>query len=193
MRGRVYDPATAQFLTVDPLEVITGAPYSYVGDNPLSFGDPAGLETCIFGVCINPGQSLKALANLGAGLLGEPQPYCGPGLNLSYELGDALPAITLAVVSDGGDDEVGGETTAAPDLENLSPKIERQMAERGWTPEQIQEAYENGEQFSATNRLGGPGAFTPATRYVNPETGQSVVIDDATGEIIQVGGAGFRH
>src|SRR5271154_4464989 len=34
MRARVYDPATAQFLTVDPLKALSGEPYSYTGDNP---------------------------------------------------------------------------------------------------------------------------------------------------------------
>jgi RHS repeat-associated protein len=40
LRARVYDPATAQFLTVDPLVGETGAPYNYVGDNPINGGDP---------------------------------------------------------------------------------------------------------------------------------------------------------
>jgi RHS repeat-associated protein len=43
LRNRVYDPATAQFLTRDPLEAITGEPYSYAGDNPLNHSDPTGL------------------------------------------------------------------------------------------------------------------------------------------------------
>jgi RHS repeat-associated protein len=43
LRNRVYDPATAQFLTVDPLVSISGAPYSYAGDNPLTYGDAVGL------------------------------------------------------------------------------------------------------------------------------------------------------
>jgi RHS repeat-associated protein len=34
MRARVYDPATAQFLTREPLAAISGEPYSYAGDNP---------------------------------------------------------------------------------------------------------------------------------------------------------------
>jgi len=34
LRNRVYDPATAQFLTTDPLDAVTGEPYSYAGDNP---------------------------------------------------------------------------------------------------------------------------------------------------------------
>jgi RHS repeat-associated protein len=42
MRARVYDPATAQFLTVDPLDQWTHAPYTYAGDNPLNEADPSG-------------------------------------------------------------------------------------------------------------------------------------------------------
>jgi RHS repeat-associated protein len=34
LRNRVYDPATAQFLSVDPLVGRTHAPYNYAGDNP---------------------------------------------------------------------------------------------------------------------------------------------------------------
>jgi RHS repeat-associated protein len=47
LRNRVYDPKTAQFLTVDPLKALSGEPYSYAGDNPLTYGDPTGL---IFGI-----------------------------------------------------------------------------------------------------------------------------------------------
>jgi RHS repeat-associated protein len=43
LRNRVYDPKTAQFLTVDPLVSISGAPYNYAGDNPLTYGDAVGL------------------------------------------------------------------------------------------------------------------------------------------------------
>jgi RHS repeat-associated protein len=42
MRARVYDPATAQFLTVDPFEAITGEPYSYAEDDPINKFDPSG-------------------------------------------------------------------------------------------------------------------------------------------------------
>jgi RHS repeat-associated protein len=42
MRARVYDPATAQFLTVDPLEKLTRAPYTYARDNPINEDDPSG-------------------------------------------------------------------------------------------------------------------------------------------------------
>ncbi len=43
LRARYYDPTTAQFLTVDPLNAITQAPYSYAGDDPLDQSDPTGL------------------------------------------------------------------------------------------------------------------------------------------------------
>jgi RHS repeat-associated protein len=42
MRAREYDPTTAQFLSRDPWVAITGEPYSYVADNPLTFADPTG-------------------------------------------------------------------------------------------------------------------------------------------------------
>ncbi len=57
LRNRVYDPATAQFLTVDPLAALTQAPYNYAGDNPINKLDRTGLaeeiEVCLFpGDCI---------------------------------------------------------------------------------------------------------------------------------------------
>jgi RHS repeat-associated protein len=59
MRARVYDPTTAQFLTIDPLDAITRAPYYYAGDNPVNEQDRTGLgeevELCYPGGCISPG------------------------------------------------------------------------------------------------------------------------------------------
>jgi RHS repeat-associated protein len=51
MRARYYDPATAQFLTSDPLAAVTLAPYTYAGDNPLNNEDPTGLawQGCVGG------------------------------------------------------------------------------------------------------------------------------------------------
>lgn len=42
LRARYYDPATAEFLTVDPLLNATQAAYTYVNDNPLNLTDPSG-------------------------------------------------------------------------------------------------------------------------------------------------------
>jgi RHS repeat-associated protein len=51
LRNRVYDPATAQFLSRDPLVALTEEPYSYTGDNPVNYGDPSGL---VFGISGTP-------------------------------------------------------------------------------------------------------------------------------------------
>ena len=67
-------------------------------------------------------------------------------------------------------------------------KIKGQMAARGWTPEQIDEAVKSGNRIDAVNKQGG----NPATRYVSPSTGRSVVIDNLTGEVIQVGRDDFK-
>jgi len=49
---------------------------------------------------------------------------------------------------------------------------------------------EHGEQFPATNNI---NPSNGATRYVNPTTGRSVVLDNVTREVIHVGGDGFQY
>ena len=44
LRARTYDPATAQFLSVDPIVSATGDSYSYASDNAVNAGDPSGLQ-----------------------------------------------------------------------------------------------------------------------------------------------------
>jgi hypothetical protein len=78
--------------------------------------------------------------------------------------------------------ELGGFKSAA--------KWESQMAKRGWAPEQITEALQQGERFAAENLVNKGNA---ATRYVHPGTGRSVVVDDVTKELIHVGGDGFKY
>lgn len=68
-------------------------------------------------------------------------------------------------------------------------KWQNQMIKRGWTPEQIAEALNSKEFYKAENKVN-PG--NPATRYVHPTTGRSVVIDNVTNEILQIGGDGFE-
>jgi RHS repeat-associated protein len=138
--AREYDPATGQFVSVDPLLSLTDQRYSYANDDPIDGVDPSGSDC------------------------------------------EELPVSSVAAEGEAAE-------TVAPDLENLDAKTIRRMEQRGWTPEQIQEAYANGEQVNAVNKATG-GA---ATRYINPATGQSVVIDNATGQVIHVGGPGFRY
>ncbi|WP_329138164.1 DUF6531 domain-containing protein [Streptomyces sp. NBC_01476] len=44
LRARYYDPATAQFLTVDPEVESTLSAYGYAADNPLNAADPTGMS-----------------------------------------------------------------------------------------------------------------------------------------------------
>jgi hypothetical protein len=45
--ARYYDPATAQFLTVDPDLAKTLSPYGYAGGDPLNAADPTGRGLCL--------------------------------------------------------------------------------------------------------------------------------------------------
>jgi hypothetical protein len=71
----------------------------------------------------------------------------------------------------------------------IGEKIARQMQSRGWTNGQIVEAIRSGRRIPAMNRATG----NPAIRYVHPKTGQSVVVDTVTNEVIHVGGPGFLY
>jgi RHS repeat-associated protein len=46
LRARYYDPATAQFLTRDPLASVTKQPYAYAHDSPINTADPTGQGWC---------------------------------------------------------------------------------------------------------------------------------------------------
>jgi RHS repeat-associated protein len=50
MRARWYDPATGQFMSMDPLEAVTQQPYSYAGDDPINGTDPTGLDDAVLGL-----------------------------------------------------------------------------------------------------------------------------------------------
>ena len=45
LNNRYYDPATARFISVDPLVSVTGSAYGYAGNNPITYSDPSGLYT----------------------------------------------------------------------------------------------------------------------------------------------------
>ncbi|MDD7422401.1 MAG: colicin E5-related ribonuclease, partial [Campylobacter hominis] len=65
-------------------------------------------------------------------------------------------------------------------------KISKQMKKRGWTEKNIREAMK-------TKGIPTTGKNGPATRYVHPKTGKSIVIDNKTNEIFHVSGEGFKY
>jgi RHS repeat-associated protein len=50
LRARYYDPETAQFLTRDPLEAQTRAPYGYADNTPVNATDPSGMLPSLQGI-----------------------------------------------------------------------------------------------------------------------------------------------
>jgi RHS repeat-associated protein len=71
LRARSYDPTTGQFLSVDPMDAISGEPYSYAGDDPVNRTDPSGLlesaqspgelsVPCIYPFCSPPPPVVEA-------------------------------------------------------------------------------------------------------------------------------------
>ncbi|MGD1056866.1 MAG: SMP-30/gluconolactonase/LRE family protein [Solirubrobacteraceae bacterium] len=76
MRARTYDPATAQFLSVDPMASVTRTPYAYASDNPLDFVDATGMEASASAPCggaPNPGGPFGPQPG-GTGPLNPPEP-----------------------------------------------------------------------------------------------------------------------
>lgn len=71
----------------------------------------------------------------------------------------------------------------------IGSKVAGQMGVRGRTREAIEKAIQSGQPIKAINKAIG----NPATRYVHPTTGQSVVVDNVTDEVVHVGGPGLKY
>ncbi len=135
LRNRVYDPATAQFLTVDPLAAISGEPYSYAGDNPVNEGDPTGLLP--FGIELPSWEEAgEAVAGWGdtitfgvtkkirEGIGDENVDTCSG----AYQSGGDAGLVTGALIP-GEDDVVGAEV--AEEGSNLGEQLTLEEAEAG--------------------------------------------------------------
>jgi RHS repeat-associated protein len=128
LRARWYDPTTAQFLTQDPLQVLTQEPYAYAGDNPINEADPTGLCSVaddLTGLCTlgntvsgafnsvvntivnHPGQSAEAADGVG----------CVAGLQPELCVAASLLAVPVHGV---------GLVTAAPAALGLGDRVGRQ-------------------------------------------------------------------
>ena len=71
--GRYYDPTTGAFLTVDPLQDVTGAPYAYVAGDPVNGNDPYGLGP--FGIDLNPADAVSGAYHSAVNLGNAALPY----------------------------------------------------------------------------------------------------------------------
>lgn len=61
------------------------------------------------------------------------------------------------------------------------------MTTRGWTKQEILDTVREGDAYAVTNKATGG----PATEYVSRSTGKFVVIDNNTGQVLQVSAHGF--
>jgi hypothetical protein len=180
----------AQRLVVDPLVGLTRMPYTYVDDNPLNGSDPTGLDFLTeagevgeevgegvagWGDTITLGATKWVRKEFGINNIN--------ACSGAYRAGGYAGLATAAFIPGEGEAELGAEGIS------ISAKIVGQMEAREWTDESIQEAIESGDQVQAVNKATG----NPATHYINPTTGQSVVVDDVTKQVIHVGGPGFKY
>jgi RHS repeat-associated protein len=78
LRARDFDPATGQFLTRDPADLITREPYRYAGDNPINLTDRTGLW---FGLDDLIATGIGAIVGGGSSLI--EQVASGDGINWS--------------------------------------------------------------------------------------------------------------
>jgi uncharacterized protein RhaS with RHS repeats len=199
LRARYYDPATGQFISRDPMESSTLQPYAYAGNDPTNATDPTGLAwwstASDTAAGLLDGASGGLTTRLAASALGFDVECASFGRG--FAAGQVTGMLAGMTTGEGEAALAARAGEAAKDATKLvkgaryplSPKIQEQLAKRDWTTEAIDEAVQSGKQVRAVNKATG----NPATRYIHPNTGQSVVIDDVTGQVIHVGGPGFKY
>ena len=95
-RARYYDPTTSQFLTADPLAVLTRQTYNYADNNPLNATDPTGLD--------NVGEAAAAGCTVAEVIV--PEGGCAVGAPVGAgldELGNAVEGIVSLLASNSSD------------------------------------------------------------------------------------------
>ncbi|HEX4047416.1 MAG TPA: colicin E5-related ribonuclease [Elusimicrobiota bacterium] len=119
----------------------------------------------------------------------KPQPMPADGGN---DGGPAGGKKDDALIGQPGDpNQHGPREERAPLNRKFSDKIKQQMNDprRNWSEKEIEDAFNNPRATeSSTVKSNG----NPATRYFN-RSGKFIVVDDVTGEVIQVGGIDFAE
>jgi len=205
---RYYDPATGTWLTRDPIGFDGGVNlYGYCGGDALNYVDWDGRNPVLIGGALALGAIILNPAPANAPRVGEGTlpDRSQSGMLSTIFFGAVTPLIKLPLGSIAS--KILKPTRPQAARAGMAPpcpggqmtnwrlgsfksmtKWQNQMANRGWTSQQITEAIESGQQFSATNMV---NKGNSAIRYVHLQTGRSVVVDTETREILQVGGDGF--
>jgi RHS repeat-associated protein len=155
LRHRVYDPATAQFLTADPLEMYTREPYGYAGDNPLNYGDPSGLAgesigeapSCPPGICF-PFPNTK-----------ETERAIEAAKELGHEIGYGIESVWNEVTGEGESNKEGTQTQSSSECgeaytgnQDALIKIANEAKRNGLSPEDAEVLREWAEEYDVPFR-----------------------------------------
>jgi RHS repeat-associated protein len=162
MRHRVYDSATGQFLSVDPLEMYTGAPYNYVGDNPLNYDDPRGLSgeaigegpSCPPGLCFpfpNGQETERAIE--AAGELGQKIGH------MASEVGHGIESVWNEATGEGESSKESTQTQSSSECgeaytgdQDALIKIAKEAKRNGLSPEDAETLREWAEEYDVPFR-----------------------------------------
>jgi len=194
-RARYYDPTTGQFLTRDPLEAITGAPYFYGSDNPLNELDPSGLDGILgtgigpnIGPNINWGAAGMAVSNAAAGALntltfGLSTKGAGAVFGFNADCANfgtagqigGIAAIAASLLDGEGEAELATEDAKNP-IERIyepnpkhgpEPYIDSRGRVVSKAPTNGQGALDNSSQIKPTS---------PTRQGIDPDTGETVIL-----------------
>jgi RHS repeat-associated protein len=183
LRARVYDPATAQFLTVDPISQSTRTPYAFANDGPVNYYDASGqdvlplpVEVCAAG----PEAAIGCAAVAGgAAFLGKPV-IEGAAEEVSSlisgeELGEAVgegakECPIAAVVREAREAEKSGRNPAQD--KRLTPGDIKKLKEAGYDPHLIKpsrgsDLYKDREGNVYEKPIGGAGPGEPTGINLN--------------------------
>jgi len=154
--NRYYDPATGQFLSIDPLVDETGQPYSYTGGDPVNGGDPTGMCVSLFGIaCIgggpvttavslrfDPGAGANAIVNVGR----------GASFGLSDQIANWIsPGASCTVPQNSIDQFIGGTASSVVAGEWLRGLVAAE--DEGATSEELQQTAHGLERSLDPSRL----------------------------------------
>ena len=184
MRARTYDPATSQFLSVDPAVSLSQEPYAYAGDNPVNREDAVGLQWIPV-----------------AGGAGGADAVCGatievPGVDIgtcgaagvatgAAAVGAAIGIVTAVAGEEGGNDEgeAGLKEREQEDTDCAANRIanghafEKHAGEFGAeTPEELEQTIRDALENATKSRELSNGR----TAYYDEENNTVVIVDPSS-------------